>query len=137
VLGAIGRINQILRSWTTSSGTPCASIRSALRRFVNWRIIRWLRKRHRWTWKVYRRQYTTATGRWLPIAADDAEVFNLTASVVESPMHGNAHAGFGERSGERCRQQCRHRAPGRRSSAQGRRTHFDSKSERAQVRWST
>ncbi|HEX5495482.1 MAG TPA: hypothetical protein VFX70_13010, partial [Mycobacteriales bacterium] len=38
---------------------------------------------------------------------------HLTAPAVESPVRGDAHAGFGERPEETGRQQCRYRAPGR------------------------
>jgi RNA-directed DNA polymerase len=79
----IGRINQILRGWTNYfRHAVCKHTLNRLRYFVNWRIIRWLRKRHRWTWKTFRRKYTTPTGRWLPIAADGAEVFNPAAVTV-------------------------------------------------------
>ena len=33
----------------------------------NWRVIRWLRKRHRWRWKdSSAARFTTPSGRWLP-----------------------------------------------------------------------
>jgi hypothetical protein len=35
------------------------------------------------------------------------------AETVESPVLGNGHAGFGERSGETGQEQSRYRAPGR------------------------
>jgi RNA-directed DNA polymerase len=83
-MGAVvGRINQILRGWTNYFRyAVCKHTLNRLRRFVNWRIIRWLRKRHRWRWKVFRRKFTTPTGRWLPIAADGIEVFNPAAVTV-------------------------------------------------------
>ena len=37
----------------------------------------------------------------------------LTAGTVESPLPGDWHGGFGERSGETGRWQHRNRAPGR------------------------
>jgi hypothetical protein len=37
----------------------------------------------------------------------------LMAAAVESPLRGDAHGGFGERSGETGRWQHRNRAPGR------------------------
>jgi hypothetical protein len=40
----------------------------------------------------------------------------LTAATVESPLPGNWHGGFGERSGETGRWQHRNRAPGRLNS---------------------
>jgi hypothetical protein len=36
----------------------------------------------------------------------------LTAGIVESPLRGDTHGGFGERSGETGREQSRNRAPG-------------------------
>jgi hypothetical protein len=41
-----------------------------LKHFAEWRVISWLRKRHRWTCDQFRRRFTTSTERWLPIAAD-------------------------------------------------------------------
>jgi len=83
-MGAVvGRINQILRGWTNYfRHAVCKHTLNRLRHFVNWRIIRWLRKRHRWRWKVFRRKFTTPTGRWLPIAADGIEVLNPAAVTV-------------------------------------------------------
>ena len=40
---------------------------SRLSHFVWWRVIRWLRAIHRWTWKDVRRRFTTPNGRWKPI----------------------------------------------------------------------
>lgn len=49
---------------------------------MNWRLIRWLRKRHRWSWAQFRRQFTTPTGRWPPIGSDGVTVFNPAAVTV-------------------------------------------------------
>jgi RNA-directed DNA polymerase len=40
----------------------CKHTLNNLKHFVEWRVIRWLRKRHRWRWKQFRRRYTTPTG---------------------------------------------------------------------------
>ena len=79
----ITRINQILRGWTNYfRHAVCKHTFSRLRHFVNWRLIRWLRKRHRWRWGQFRRRFTTASGRWLPFAADGVEVFNPGSVTV-------------------------------------------------------
>ena len=79
----IGRINQILRGWTNYFRHAVGKHTfNRLRFFVNWRLIRWLRKRHRWRWGQFRRRFTTPSGRWLPIAADGIEVFNPAAVTV-------------------------------------------------------
>jgi RNA-directed DNA polymerase len=41
-----------------------------------------LRRRHRWRWKDVRRQYTTASGRWLPITAGEIEMRRTAAIPV-------------------------------------------------------
>jgi hypothetical protein len=41
-----------------------------------------LRKRHRWQWRVFRREFTTPTGRWLPIAEDAVAVLTSVAVTV-------------------------------------------------------
>ena len=79
----ITRINQILRGWTNYfRHGVCKHTFSRLRHFVNWRLIRWLRKRYRWQWGQFRRRFTTANGRWLPFAADGVEVFNPGSVTV-------------------------------------------------------
>jgi RNA-directed DNA polymerase len=79
----IGRINQILRGWTNYfRHAVCKHTLNRLRHFVEWRLIRWLRKRHRWQWGQFRRRFTTPNGRWLPIAADGIVLFNPAAVTV-------------------------------------------------------
>jgi RNA-directed DNA polymerase len=79
----ITRINQILRGWTNYFRHAVGKHTfNRLRHFVNWRLIRWLRKRHRWRWGQFRRRFTTASGRWLPFAADGVEVFNPGSVTV-------------------------------------------------------
>ena len=71
------RINQILRGWTNYfRHAVCKHTLNHLRRFVNWRVIRWLRKLHRWRWKQFRRRFTTASGRWLPLSMNGIDLFN-------------------------------------------------------------
>jgi hypothetical protein len=92
--------------------------------------------RHHWKWKDVRRRLTSPDGRWLPITGGQTELRrmaaipvtryryrgntipsplgccnSLTAGTVESPLRGDAHGGFGERSGETDREQSQHRAP--------------------------
>jgi RNA-directed DNA polymerase len=79
----IGRINQILRGWTAYfRHAVCKHTLNNLKHFAEWRVIRWLRKRHRWTWGQFRRRFTTPTGRWLPIAADGVVLFNPASVTV-------------------------------------------------------
>jgi RNA-directed DNA polymerase len=79
----IGRINQILRGWTAYfRHAVCKHTLSHLKHFADWRVIRWLRKRHRWTWGQFRRRFTTPTGRWLPIAANEVTLFNPASVTV-------------------------------------------------------
>jgi RNA-directed DNA polymerase len=78
-----GRINQILRGWTNYfRHAVCKHTLNRLRHFVEWRLIRWLRKRHRWRWGQFRRRFTTPNGRWLPIAAEGVALFNPAAVTV-------------------------------------------------------
>ncbi len=79
----ITRINQILRGWTNYFRHAVGKhTLNRLRYFVNWRLIRWLRKRHRWRWGQFRRRFTTPNGRWLPIAAQGITLFNPAAVTV-------------------------------------------------------
>jgi RNA-directed DNA polymerase len=79
----VTRINQILRGWTTYfRHAVCKHTLNRLRHFVQWRLIRWLRKRHRWRWGQFRRQFTTPSGRWLPITADGIELFDPASVTV-------------------------------------------------------
>ena len=77
------RINQMLRGWVNYfRHAVCKHTLNNLKHFVEWRIIRWLRKRHRWRWKQFRRRYTTPTGRWLPLSADGIVLFNPASVAV-------------------------------------------------------
>jgi RNA-directed DNA polymerase len=77
------RINQILRGWVNYfRHAVCSHTLDHLRHFVEWRMIRWLRKRHRWHWRQFRRRFTTPSGRWLPIGADGIVLFNPASIAV-------------------------------------------------------
>ncbi|RSM76770.1 hypothetical protein DMH04_36265 [Kibdelosporangium aridum] len=79
----INRINQILRGWTNYfRHAVCKHTLNNLKHFAEWRVIRWLLKRHRRRWKAFRRRFTTSTGRWLPIAADGVALFNPASVTV-------------------------------------------------------
>jgi RNA-directed DNA polymerase len=57
------RINQILRGWANYfRHSVCSHTLNNLKHFVEWRVIRWLRKRHRLRWKELRRRFTTPRG---------------------------------------------------------------------------
>jgi RNA-directed DNA polymerase len=72
------RINQILSGWATYFRHAVATHTfKHLQRFTWWRIVRWLKTRHRWRWTALRRHLTDHTGRWKPISADGIELFNL------------------------------------------------------------
>ena len=73
----------MLRGWTAYfRHAVCKRTLSNLKHFVEWRVIRWLRKRHRWTWGAFRRRFTTPSGRWLPIGADGITLFNPATVTV-------------------------------------------------------
>jgi RNA-directed DNA polymerase len=85
------RINQILRGWVNYfRHAVCSHTLDHLRHFVNWRVIRWLRKRHRWHWGQFRRRFTTPSGRWLPLSADGVVLFNpASVPVTRYRYRGN------------------------------------------------
>jgi RNA-directed DNA polymerase len=77
------RLAQIMRGW--SNYFRHAVAKNAFRRLAHFvwnRVARWLRTLHRWTWKDFRRRFTTTHGRWKPLSADGIELFNLTAVTV-------------------------------------------------------
>jgi RNA-directed DNA polymerase len=77
------RINQILRGWVNYfRHAVCKHTLNHLQHFVNWRVIRWLKKLHRWRWQQIRRRFTTASGRWLPLSMNGIELFNPAAVTV-------------------------------------------------------
>ena len=54
-MGRLIRLNQIMRGWANYFRHAVASTPCTPGHFACWRIIRWLRKRHRWQWKDFRR----------------------------------------------------------------------------------
>jgi RNA-directed DNA polymerase len=78
-LGAtLTRLNRILRGWATYFRHAVATHTfKHLRRFLWWRIVRWLKTRHRWRWTALRRHLTDHTGRWKPISAGGTTLFDL------------------------------------------------------------
>jgi RNA-directed DNA polymerase len=78
-LGAtLVRLNQILRGWAIYFRHAVAMHTfKHLRRFLWWRIVRWLMTRHRWRWTGLRRHLTDHTGRWKPISAGGTTLFDL------------------------------------------------------------
>jgi RNA-directed DNA polymerase len=85
------RLGQITRGWANYfRHAACKRTLSRLSHFVWWRVIRWLRALHRWTWKDVRRRFTTPDGRWKPIAVDGIELFNLeTVRVTRYRYRGD------------------------------------------------
>jgi RNA-directed DNA polymerase len=72
------RLNQILRGWSAYFRHAVATHTfKHLRQFLWWRIVRWLKTRHRWRWTAVRRHLTDHTGRWKPISADGTVLFDL------------------------------------------------------------
>jgi Group II intron, maturase-specific domain/MOSC N-terminal beta barrel domain len=52
-----------------------------LQAFVWWRIITWVKYRHRMSWKAIRRWFKGPTG-WRPIALDGIELFSVASVPV-------------------------------------------------------
>jgi RNA-directed DNA polymerase len=72
------RLNQIQRGWAMYFRHAVATHTfKDLRQFLWWRIVRWLKTRHRWRWSALRRYLTDHTGRWRPISADGTVLFDL------------------------------------------------------------
>jgi RNA-directed DNA polymerase len=85
------RINQIMGGWVNYfRHAVCSHTLDHLRHFANWRMIRWLRKRHRWRWGQFRRHFTTPSGRWLPMSADGVVLFNpASVPITRYRYRGN------------------------------------------------
>jgi RNA-directed DNA polymerase len=74
------RLNQIMRGWSAYFRHAVAKhTMSSLENFVWHRVIRWLRKLHRWNWRDVRRHHTGPNGRWVRPSADGIELFNLAS----------------------------------------------------------
>ena len=77
------RLNQVMRGWTNYfRHAACKRTLSRLFHFVWWRMIRWLRTLHRWTWTDVRRRFTTPEGRWKPITVDGVALFNPASTPI-------------------------------------------------------
>jgi RNA-directed DNA polymerase len=77
------RLNLVTHGWANYFQHAIAKNTFAmLDNFTWWRLIRMLTQRHHWRWKDVRREYTTPTGRWLPIAAGKSELQRIAAIPV-------------------------------------------------------
>jgi RNA-directed DNA polymerase len=77
------RLNQVMHGWAGYFRHAVAkNVFSMLDNFTWWRVIRMLRERHHWRWKDVRRQFTTPSGRWLPITAGNIELRRIAAIPV-------------------------------------------------------
>src|SRR6476660_7034857 len=57
------RLNQIMRGWANYfKHAACKRTLNGLSHFVWWRVMRWLRVRHRWSWKAVRTRFTRPDG---------------------------------------------------------------------------
>ena len=86
------RLNQVMRGWTNYfRHAACKRTLSRLFHFVWWRMIRWLRTLHRWTWTDVRRRFTTPEGRWKPITADGIALFNPASTPITRYRYRGPH----------------------------------------------
>jgi RNA-directed DNA polymerase len=77
------RMGQIMHGWANYFRYAIAkNTFSMLDSFAWWRVIRMLKRRHRWGWTDVRRQFTDPTGRWLPITAGTIELRPIAALPV-------------------------------------------------------
>jgi len=133
------RLNQIMRGWANYyKHAVCKHTLNNLAHFAWWRVIRWLKTLHRWSWKDLRRAFTTpqgavdtdhgrrdraarpANGAGYPVplpGRHDPQPLEpqppLTAETVQSPIPEDGYAGSGQRPGETGQEQSGYRAPGR------------------------
>jgi RNA-directed DNA polymerase len=76
-------LNQAMHGWANYFRHAVAKTTfSMLDNFAWWRVIRMLTARHHWRWQDVRRQYTTPTGKWLPISAGGTELRRIAATRV-------------------------------------------------------
>jgi RNA-directed DNA polymerase len=77
------RLGQVMHGWASYFRHAVAkNVFAMLDDFAWWRVVRMLRTRHRWRWKDVRRQFTTASGRWLPITAGEIKL----RKIAEIPV---------------------------------------------------
>ena len=77
------RLNQVMHGWANYFRHAVAkNVFAMLDNFAWWRIIRMLMTRHRWRWSDVRRQFTTASGRWLPVTAGEITLRPVAAIPV-------------------------------------------------------
>jgi RNA-directed DNA polymerase len=77
------RLGQIMHGWANYFRYAIAkNTFSMLDSFAWWRVIRMLKRRHRWRWTDVRRQFTNPIGRWLPITAGEIELRRIAALPV-------------------------------------------------------
>ena len=77
------RLNQVMRGWAGYfRHAVCKHTLGKLANFAWWRVIRWLRTLHHWSWKDVRRAFITPQGRWKPITAGGIELFNMATVPV-------------------------------------------------------
>jgi RNA-directed DNA polymerase len=77
------RLNQVMHGWANYFRHAVAkNVFAMLDNFAWWRVIRMLQVRHHWRWKDVRQQFTTLTGRWLPITAGEIELRPIAAVPV-------------------------------------------------------
>ena len=76
-------LNQAMHGWANYFRHAVAKTTfSMLDNFAWSRVIHMLKTRHHWRWKDVRRQYTTPTGRWLPVSAGGTELRRIAAIPV-------------------------------------------------------
>ncbi|HTX83939.1 MAG TPA: group II intron reverse transcriptase/maturase [Streptosporangiaceae bacterium] len=76
------RLNQTLRGWASYfKHAVCKHTLNNLHHFAWWRVVRWLKTLHRWSWKAVRRALHAPHGRW-QVMADGIELFNIASVPV-------------------------------------------------------
>jgi RNA-directed DNA polymerase len=79
---ALVRINYIQRGWANYFKHAVAKHTfSVLQNFVWWRVVRWVMRRNRMTWRAIQRWLRTPQG-WRPIAFDGVELFAMAKVPV-------------------------------------------------------
>ena len=77
------RLNQVMHGWASYFRHAVAKHTFSMLDHFAWkRLIRLLMRRHRWNWMDARRSLVTATGRWRPISAGEAELRPIAATPI-------------------------------------------------------